>query len=202
MRNYLARMQLGAHLDGLDIRHDLGVVTSHDVGHQLCELRRFDSEDELEEVAETIVRLYRDAGWGVVQTLYSCLFELAVNAVQHSGQGGGFVALQSYPKTEDVAFAVGDSGVGLRSRLGSATDQAAIGKAARKYATSKSEPGRGRGITEVIELTGKNHGAMTMVSGTAYGEFVGGNWDPRVTVTDNPFLGTVAQARLRRQVGD
>lgn len=200
--NYLARMQLGHHLDGLSVEHGLGVVRSQNVGDQLCELRRFQSEQELDDVAEIIIRLYQHAGWNVVEPLYNCLYELALNAVQHSGQGGGYIALQAYPKSDDVAFAIGDSGVGLRYRLSSTTDEAAIGDAARKYATSETEPGRGRGISGVLELAGRNHGIMTMISGTAHGEFKGGHWDPRVTEMSGPFLGTLAQVRFRRQMGD
>lgn len=201
-RNYLARMQLGVQLNALGVAHSLGSVRSHYVGDKLCELRRFRDESELDEIADTIISLYRRAGLSVVQPLYNSLYELALNAVQHSGQGGGYVALQAFPKSGDVAFAIGDSGVGLRARLGASTDKAAIALAAQKHVTSEGEPGRGRGITGVIELTGQHRGAVTMISGTAHGEFTRGHWDPRVTTMTGPFLGTVAQARLLRQRGD
>jgi hypothetical protein len=124
-RRYLARMALGADLDRLGVDHDLGSVPSRELD-SLCELRWFGDEEELEAVAETVVRQYQDSGAAVVQPLYQALFEMAVNAVRHSGRGGGYVALQSFLRVEEVAFAIADSGVGLRSRLCAASDGQAI----------------------------------------------------------------------------
>lgn len=198
VRRYLARVQLGAHLDRLEIDHQLGTVTSHDVDG-LCELRWFGSETELDEVAETIIEQYRHAGLDVVEPLYLALYELAVNAVNHSGQGGGYVALQAFPKTEDVAFAVADSGVGLRARIGGATDAQAIALAARKYQTSETGPGRGCGITGVIELTNKHRGSVTFYTGGAKGTFSDGQWTPRVSSLNAPFMGTLVNTRLKQR---
>lgn len=202
-RNYLARMQVGSQLSTLGVHHNLGTVRSHDVGDQLQELRRFDSEHDLEEVARTIISLYGQAGIQVVQPLYQALFELGVNAVQHSGQGGGYVALQAFPRANDVAFAIGDSGRGLRASLAMSmsvpSDEAALALAAQKHVTNEGVAGRGRGITGVIELTGQHSGTVTMASGTAHGIFARGHWDPRVSAMTAPFLGTLAQARLARE---
>jgi anti-sigma regulatory factor (Ser/Thr protein kinase) len=199
-RNYLSRMQLGTQLTALGVAHDLPTVRSHALGDRLQELRRFQSERELTDVADAIINLYQKAGLTIVQPLYQALFELGVNAVEHSGQQGGYVALQSFPRAGDVAFAVGDSGRGLRSRLAESmsvpNDAVAIALAAQKYVSTDGAAGRGRGITGVVELTGQHRGAVTMISGTAHGAFTDGHWDPRVSTMKAPLLGTVVQAKL------
>lgn len=199
-RNYLSRMRVGDVLTELGVPHHLPPVRTHALGDRLQELRRFTDEAHLEEVANAIVSLFQRAGLHVVQPLYQALFELGLNAVQHSGRGGGFVALQAFPRLKDVAFAVADSGRGLRASLAEVmsvpSDAAAIKLAAQKHITATSEPGRGRGITGVIRLTDRYQGAVVMLSGTARGVFDHGHWDPQVSHLSAPFLGTLAQTRL------
>ena len=198
-RRYLARMQLGPQLDRLGVAHALEPVRAQPLD-SLCELRQFRSETELAEVADVIVTQYRQAGQAVFQPLYNALFELAINAVEHSGEGGGFVALQAFPARGDVAFAVADSGVGLQMRLPDAdSDAQAIVLAARKYVSSKAESGRGRGITGVIELTNKHRGAVSFLTGTAQGDFTDGQWEPRVSVLEAPWMGTLVNTRLSQR---
>lgn len=195
---YLSRMRLGAFLGDRGVDHGLVAVTERDVDN-LCELRWFGSEDELEQAAAVIVEQYSRAGSDVVQPLYDALFELGVNAVDHSGQKGGYVALQTFPNKADVAFAVADSGVGLRARIGGARDSDAIRLAARKYESSASGRGRGRGITGVIDLTNRRRGSVTFFTGDAQGDFTNGLWDPRVTSLESPYLGTLVSTRLSQK---
>lgn len=199
-RSYLSRMRLGQHLDRLGVTHSLEPVREHEAP-RLSELRWFHDEKELEHVAEVIVRQYQESGSGVVEPLYLALFELAVNAVQHSGRGGGYVALQSYRSSGEVAFAIADSGVGLRGSLNVDNDGEAIAMAAQKYSSSEVGRGRGRGITGVIDLTGRHRGAVNFITGTAHGRFSGGHRDPRVLTMDARFLGTLVDTRLSQKEG-
>lgn len=198
--NYLSRMDLAQHLADLGVAHNLPLLNSRTENPHLRELQHFTSEEDLETVAATIVRVYAEGDQAVAQPLYHALFELGVNAVQHSGQGGGYVALQAFRNLRDVAFAVGDSGQGLLGSLapteGLRTDAAAIRAAARKHLSATHGAGRGRGITEVIDLTGRHNGSFSILTGSAYGQFRRGGSDPRVTETAEKFLGTLAQARF------
>lgn len=204
--NYLSRMHLGHALDLAGVDHGLRAVSERDVGDRLRELRRFRSEEGIEEVTQTIMRLLDASGDGATAPeIYESVFEIGVNAVQHSGREGGFLALQTFPKLHEVAFAIADSGKGLRSSLNEnprnvgmiPDDCAAVRQAAQKHVSGIDQPGRGRGISTVIAAaTERPAGRVLLVSGDAVGTFHRGEPGPRVSLLQDPFLGTLVQARL------
>ena len=197
---YLARMRLGEHLDRLDVAHQLVPVQERDLGGKLVELHRFDQAAGLERLLEALVGTYLSAGSELVQPLYAALAEIAGNVVDHSGRDHGYLALQRYTSTPRVEFAVGDSGVGLRTRLSQTVavvdDRAAIVRAAQTHVTTTGQPGRGRGISEVVAIAGAHGGTVTLTSGSARGVFENGDLTPRLW-DHTPFQpGTLAHVRL------
>ena len=198
--NYLKRMRLGDQLEALDVVHDLPQVQERRLGHRLVELRRFDGEEGLDTVAATLVQSYVDDHPELVQPLYAALDEMARNVLEHSTRSHGYVALQRYDNRRDISFAVGDSGIGLRRRLAEAVpvpdDRTAIVRAAQVHVTSIGRPGRGRGISRVIGITGEHRGSVTLISGTASGTFQRGHLDPEVTEFAASYPGTLAHVRL------
>ena len=198
--NYLKRMRLGEQLEALDVAHDLPQVQERRLGHRLVELRRFDGEEGLDTVAATLVQSYVDDHPELVQPLYAALDEMARNVLEHSTRSHGYVALQRYDNRRDISFAVGDSGIGLRRRLAQAVpvpdDRTAIVRAAQVHVTSIGRPGRGRGISRVIGITGEHRGSVTLISGTASGTFQRGHLDPEVTEFAASYPGTLAHVRL------
>lgn len=201
-QSYLSRMGLREVLgEYYELSACLPEVKKHQVD-SLCELRHFEGEDDLESVVTTLMDLYKDAGGQVPGPLYQSLFETASNAVEHSGVDGGWVALQMFRRSDEVAVATADCGVGLKAKLNAATDGQAIVTAARLHESSTGVAGRGRGITSVVELTKDYGGHVVYVTGTATGKFTGGNWDPGLSTNATPFAGTLAETCIgrRRQV--
>ena len=197
---YLNRMRLGAQLTALGVEHDLPPVHERRQGHRLVELRRFDGEAGLDAVAEALVLTYVDDHPELVQPLYAALDEMARNVLEHSARSHGYVALQRYDARRDIAFAVADSGIGLRRRLATRIavpdDRTAVVRAAQVHVTSIGRPGRGRGIGRVIAITGAHRGSVTLVSGAAAGIFRGGSFDPQLSDLPAGYPGTLAHVRL------
>ena len=199
LASYVARMRLGQHLDQLAIPHSLPDVRENQLGARLVELHRFQGQAGLDRVVgalvQTFIAEHRD-----VQPLYAALQEIAENVIQHSGRGHGYAALQRFPNSQKVEFAVADSGVGLRARLSEAVpvadDRVAVVLAARTHVTSSGQAGRGRGIGEVIDIAGRRRGDVVLVSGDAHGVFHRGSLDPQLTTLGAPHPGTLAHACL------
>jgi hypothetical protein len=198
--NYLTRMRLGEQLAVLDVVHDLPRVREGRLGHRLVELRRFDGEAGLDIVTAALVQTYVDDHPELIQPLYAALDEMAMNVLEHSGRSHGYVALQRYDNRGDISFAVGDSGIGLRERLAAVVavpdDRTAIVRAAQVHVSSIGRPGRGRGISRVIGITGEHRGSVTLISGAASGTFRRGHSDPRLTDLPASYPGTLAHVRL------
>lgn len=199
---YLSRMHLGDALEAADASHAIRPVVEHDRGDTLVELQRFHSEDELDDLTDKIMHVLISHGQGRwTQAVYDALYEFALNAVDHSGRGGGFLALQTFKRSSDIALAIADSGRGIKAALNASgrnlsSDEAAISVAARQYESSVNAPGRGRGLSTVIQGTGRHRGTVLLMSGRAIGKFTNGHIDPRVSLLPDAFPGTLAQARL------
>jgi hypothetical protein len=198
--HYLARMRVGEHLDRLAIPHRLPAVRARDLGSRLVELHRFDQAAGLERLLDALLETYVADRPQLIQPLYAALAEIAGNVVDHSGREHGYLALQRYSSRPRVEFAVGDSGMGLRARLSQTVpvpdDRAAIVQAAQTHVTTAGGPGRGRGISEVVAITGAHGGTVTLASGTARGVFARGDLHPRLQPQAPPQPGTLAHIRL------
>jgi hypothetical protein len=146
------------------------------------------------------VQTYVDDHPELIQPLYAALDEMARNVLEHSTRSHGYVALQRYDNRGDISFAVGDSGIGLRKRLAAAIpvpdDRTAIVRAAQVHVTSIGRPGRGRGISRVIGITGEHRGSVTLISGAASGTFRRGLPEPELSDLPASYPGTLAHVRL------
>lgn len=198
--HYLARMRVGEHLDRLAIPHRLPAVRARDLGNRLVELHRFDQAAGLERLLDALLETYVADRPHLVQPLYAALDEIAGNVVDHSGRQHGYLALQRYTSRPRVEFAVGDSGIGLRARLSQTVpvpdDRTAIARAAQTHVTTTGRPGRGRGISEVIAITGAHGGTVNLTSGTARGLFARGDLRPQLYPQVPAQPGTLAHIRL------
>jgi hypothetical protein len=198
--SYLSRMRLGHYLTGLHVDHGLPPVRERPLGDRLNELTRFTGEEGYEELAATVQRTFDTENRETAKALYRAVNEIASNVIDHSGRSGGFLALQHFRQTNTVAFAVADSGVGLRTSLSRrytiSDDRIAIARAAQTHVTAVDGRGRGRGIGRVIAITGRHAGEVLLLSGRSQGAFTRGNIDPRVEDLKARFPGTLAQARL------
>lgn len=197
---YLARMRLPQHLTRLGIAHEMQAVRENPQGDRLYELRRFDSEEEFDELAGRVQRTFHTQNPPIAKALYRSVHEVASNVLEHSGRSGGYLALQRFERSRDVAFAVADSGIGLRGSLSKRftipNDRTAIVRAALEHVTSRDVPGHGRGIGRVITITGQHGGSVLLASGTSQGLLYGGRTDPQLHDLVAPLEGTLAQARL------
>lgn len=200
LATYLARMRFGEVLNRLGIAHDLRPVTEHDTGARLVELRRFEDPAGLDAVIAALVQTYLTAEPDRLQPLYAALGEIGANVIQHSGKSHGHVALQRFPRTGVVEFAVGDSGVGLRTSLRQSRavedDRVAVTVAAQRHESSLPAPGRGQGISRVIETAWAHNGTVRLVSGSATGLFGRSRGRPQLTDLRVPLPGTVVHVRL------
>ena len=197
---YLSRMRLGEHLDRLGVTHRLPPVQARDRRARLVELHRFDDAAGLDALLDGLLHTFVDDRPRLLQPLYVALAEVAGNVVEHSGRTHGHLALQRYDRRGAVEFAVGDSGIGLRARLSQSLDvpddRDALVQAARTHVTTTGERGRGRGISEVIALTGPHGGEVTLTSGRARGSFLRGDLRPQIVDLDQAHPGTLASVRL------
>lgn len=149
---YLERMGLGEVMERCGFPAGvLPAVTHHPPADRFLELTRFALEGDsvTEDVCRTLVA--RVKPWQIdTKRLHDSVFELASNVDYHAG-ATGLVAVQHYPKSREVEFAVGDHGVGIPAALASAghefTDPgAAIRAAVETNVTSSGDSFRGKGL--------------------------------------------------------
>lgn len=198
--NYLSRMGLGQALVDHGYSNPLPHVTSNPLG-TLSELRRFEGEQDLDDLVTCLIGLYRAAGGEAHEPLYAALYETAVNVIEHSEAGGGWVALQFYRSTDQVVVATADCGRGMKASLGTRTDRQAVSQGARLHETSTGQPGRGRGIPSIISLTKRYCGQVVFVTGTVTAIFTRGNSTPKTTVQRASVPGTLVETTIRRRRG-
>ncbi len=154
---YLTRMNVGRVLkERCGIRDALPTVQRADLLGALLEVQRFETEDGADELADVLEqRLSYPLLRSEAQPVVDVVWELAANAVRHSGTGVGYFAAQVYEpgrRTARVDFGVGDWGKGIRESLAETqqarqTDVLAIEEAVKmgvsRYVT---DPTRGKGL--------------------------------------------------------
>ena len=117
-----------------------------------------------------------------------------------SGASRGWVALQQFPRTRDVAFAIGDSGVGLRTKLLSKydcpDDVTAIHLAVQPGVSTSRRNGHGKGLASVRRLAAARAGATHIWTGSAVGNLRAAHQPVNFTRT-SPLEGTLVECRLR-----
>jgi hypothetical protein len=154
---YLSRMNVCRVLEErCGIRDALPTVHSADLRGRLLEVQRYETEDGADELTDILEqRLSYSLLRSEAQPVVDAVWEMATNAVEHSGTGVGYFAAQVYEpgrRTARVDFGVGDWGQGIRESLAETrhareTDVLAIEEAVKmgvsRYAT---DPTRGKGL--------------------------------------------------------
>ncbi len=202
--SYLSRMHLGDAIETAGTGCPLPSIRERAVGDRLLPLGRFDGDDAAEELAERVFNIFRAEDGAGARALFRCVSEAAANVCEHSGLSHGWAVLQQYQYRgfTVVAFAVADTGMGLRRSLSRRhdvdTDSAAVRLAVRPGVTSTRTHNRGLGLDGIIQQARARHGAVRLWSGRGTG--VTGAQVGQITVrrTTSRFPGTIAHARLAK----
>lgn len=165
---YAARMRLGLALTAADVPHNLPRVRERRREDDLLELTEITNEDVARKLAALVSKRVRVRDGGAASALYSCVFEMANNAAEHSG-ATGFVAAQTLPRAGVVRFAIADAGTGLLGTLRSrdATDDHDATRKALSGVSSLDEPGRGQGFRTTLDEVTRHAGHLDVASGAA-----------------------------------
>ena len=164
---------MGTHWMGMpDVRH-------HEASDRLCELRRFDSNDDAVELVNLVLQRCQAAGYryDAEEALTLSIWELADNCLAHAKIGHGFLAAQVLPlPTRSLHFAVADGGIGIRNSLAGTPhqqhdDQSAIGAAVSPRVTSIHDKVRGVGLPNLLKWVTAIGGVLTIRSGHAAAAF-------------------------------
>lgn len=202
----LSRMHVGVALDRLRIDHALPEVEHSPAGDQVVELRRFHDHDEVEDFLSAVYFNLVAEDEEDARTLYYCVAEAIDNLIEHSGETGGWMALEQYvtpSNSRAVAFAVADTGIGLRTSLCRsasltvASDREAMGLAIQRGVSRTDDPSRGRGLHGIIEKARERSGHVRLWSGGVHG--ISGTSEGSFVLRDHPsaYHGTIVYATLR-----
>lgn len=204
LARYLARMRFSEVLDAAGVEHFLPPVTEHDVGDRLLELSQFGQDDDsIEDLAAKIHSIFFHEDPDEAKALFQGVAEAAANVCDHSGRPVGWAAMQQYKygATTHVAFAVADSGKGLRAALSAvydvSDDRHAVRLAFERGVTGTGQKNRGLGLHRIVESALSREGSVRLWSDTATGMTTPGTG--KIFVRDSPvgYPGTIAHASLR-----
>lgn len=158
VRNYLARMGIGANLPP-GCSCDLGTVTASDRGDVLIPVTRLrdksDSDGLDESLGELLTAHFTGELGRLAEPFAMTVGEMCDNATTH-GQNlcGAYVVAQRYQKTRCV-LTIGDVGIGIPEHMRQqhphlTDDGAAIAEATKELVSGTGDPHRGVGYDEVI----------------------------------------------------
>lgn len=177
MREHLSRMGMLAFLDELGQPFEARAPPS-DRGDVVVALTRLTSVFEAEQLSHLLWADARRWDAQVLETLSEALWELVANAIEHSGADAllmGQVYERGEPPDHDgrVQIVIGDAGRGIRRSFleggahAPADDADAIELALQYLVSSVPDPGRGQGLTTVVELVTGLRGKVIVRSGDA-----------------------------------
>lgn len=178
-RVYASRMSLGDVLSAEGVAlSGLEPVQHHDRHQQLCELTRFESNDEAVELVNLVQQRCDAVGYPYEagEALTLSIWELADNCLAHARVGCGFLAAQLLPQpTRSLHFTVADGGIGIRDSLAGTPhergdDRGAIEAAVESRVTSVTSlhgRARGVGLSNLLEWVTATGRALTIRSGGA-----------------------------------
>lgn len=157
-------------------------VRRYDPRDRFLELTKFDTAGNASAIDEVCQTLQGKAkAWMIEgQSLYNAVFELGVNVEYHS-TSAGLVAVQHYPTSGSVEFAIGDYGIGIRQSLadGGLTypdDVEAIQAAVETPASGTGISFRGKGLPDLhrILCSPRLRGYLVIQTGFGRVEYVNG----------------------------
>jgi hypothetical protein len=202
VRNYLSRMGIRHHLDGLFTEHDLPDVASTPHPEELLELQKFASEFDGEQLAQLLYnKVSGNSDPQVPDTLYTSICELAANVTTHAVVPHGFAAAQTFWRGgwERIVFAVADGGIGIEQSLAGRYQLADAREALQRaveYGTSHTgEAGRGSGLHDVMKSIVGLQGRFTIISGNARLVATSNN-GVEVSATPSVYPGTLIEGQL------
>lgn len=199
--NYASRMLLGRVVEELGGTHDLPNVLHHHVGTSLLELQRFHTEDASGALAGLVHDRLAATDPHLARAMHQSLGEIGQNVHQHAQVGGGFIAAQVTRKGNgrEVAFAIGDAGIGLLKSLesrGFADDPSVLAAVMGGGVSRTDDPGRGNGFRTARDLLTAQGGVFFVQSGWASRVERAGGFSGPVTHPDTYVRGTVVQGRI------
>ncbi len=138
-------------------------------------------------------------------TVRVCMEEILQNIADHSGRMVGCVHAQYFPQKSELDVVVSDFGFGIphnvRNVVPDATDAAALHLACQEgFTTQSNVRNRGAGLATLIRyVTGRDHGAVWIVSGKANISAVHASGESRLTSRTKPsaFPGTLVRVLLK-----
>lgn len=201
---YLERLGFSALVDGLNLTTDRpppAIRNKTDQTGNLMELVPFEDKGKVDELAEMVFdRLAGHVDPQVTNALFEAIGELGSNTIDHSGVGWGIMAAQVYRKGtpgENLVFAIGDLGMGIRRSLArrhtTPDDESAIRLALQPNVTGTEDDHRGNGLTEVNGLVTGLRGTVLIRTGQAQ-VTCGRGWSDGVAVP--PMMGTRVAATV------
>lgn len=175
---HLVHMGLREMLDEIGLSYELPPADVIDKPDVLVPLQFLRSTKDVMALSELLFEQLRQVADGqVLEAMSEGLWELAANALEHSGQPAiamGQVYRHGHgDHHETVHIVVGDTGRGIRDSFLSTgihrpeSDREALNLALEYLVSSVADPGRGQGLATTRELTVGLRGAFSIRSGTA-----------------------------------
>jgi hypothetical protein len=201
--HYLARMRLDDTLTALGAEISLPRVSARDLDDVLLEVTRFDGHRGAGALAQLVHRLIARHDPDAANALHNGIVEAGINVVDHSRRRGGFIAAQITHHGRRLSFSVSDSGIGLLGSLaprGARDDRQALDLAVEPGVSEHDDPGRGVGLSDLVQELARLGGHLHLVSGRSSLSIGSARLDSRTspqTVTGTHLQGVIP---LRRAV--
>ena len=166
--HYLARMRLDDTLMALGAEISLPRVSARRLDDVLLEVTRFDGHRGAGALAQLVHRLIAPYDPDAANALHNGIVEAGINVVDHSRRRGGFIAAQITHQGRRLSFSVSDSGIGLLGSLaqrGARDDRQALQLAVQPGVSEHDDPGRGVGLSDLVQELSRLDGHLHLVSG-------------------------------------
>ena len=161
---------------------DAGPMLSTDdcrVVEQLLPITRFDNVEDVEDLANKVEGGTPVGPANLQGEISGIFYELALNAVQHSGSAiGEYAVLECAVTTQDeilYALGVADRGIGIPASLRlnpeyafADSDAGAIALATQLHVTGTGDSRRGLGLDHVVQVVRGFRGSLFIASGGGY----------------------------------
>ena len=143
----------------------------------LLEMTHLTSVEQVEQVTEQVLRIIQAqvaCGSGIISGIRTAASEVLDNVFRHSGETGGIICAQTYPRVGRVEVSVVDTGRGILKSLmenpvyaGSTSHIDAINEAVKRNTTSKPGAHTGIGLWLARQYLRANSGQLWIHSGSA-----------------------------------
>lgn len=206
VRTYMSRMHLRECLGLFCPEVLLPSVNERNTGVRLYELQRFDAAGGGDELAERVFRALVTDGCAQsdAASFFKGISEVVNNVAEHSGAGGGWVAMQVLPSSASnglITFAVADAGHGLEITLSRSHwvegPVDAMKMAFQRAVSGTNIAGRGTGLDDLHRRVKQHQGRLLAWSGTATGQSTADTGPVACREVSAAFPGTVIYAGFK-----